>query len=516
MLRSFSGLGVLAGVAGGAWLAAGAGAGPAPNPTTNAEALAPFFEQAMTGRVDIVALGDSNQLFQGHGWDHGWGRAASVRFGMYATPLFSAGENSGNGAGQGYGATTFSTGGSGQFLYAGAPVFHDAPLSPSPGLRPLNYTHIPAMGAAGTGFNLGFFMDADCPVDVNAALRFHYVYGEFLGATGSFNPMVRLQQPPFSTLITSPTVSCAGPAPAIVAGSLDLPGATRNAALNFRIAPWGQVIFGPFIWYYQRAENLERPRGASFHTLYGFGGQSARDMAASVQAADDSYLTLFFGQVRALQGETKRVLVRINTGLNDRNEEGMSAGPNPQTPGNSAGAFADNLQAIMNRIGAIWALNSWDPEELFFLLTVSHPIDDPDDEQLLSYRAAAEQVALANPRAATVRLDALTNASEMLSSGWYQANGFDRNHLTQPAFEELARRELTALRPIHCWADSNGDGLVGFADLNTLLSAFGATTTAGQAPTIFSGDIDADGDVDFTDLNALLSVYGQERPSGAG
>ncbi len=52
-----------------------------------------------------------------------------------------------------------------------------------------------------------------------------------------------------------------------------------------------------------------------------------------------------------------------------------------------------------------------------------------------------------------------------------------------------------------CVGDLDGDGLIGFADLNILLGGFN-TSGAG-----LPGDLDDDGDVDFADLNTLLGLY---------
>lgn len=49
--------------------------------------------------------------------------------------------------------------------------------------------------------------------------------------------------------------------------------------------------------------------------------------------------------------------------------------------------------------------------------------------------------------------------------------------------------------------DANGDGLVNFADLNIVISAF--NTSGADIP----GDLDDDGDVDFADLNEVLSNF---------
>jgi len=52
--------------------------------------------------------------------------------------------------------------------------------------------------------------------------------------------------------------------------------------------------------------------------------------------------------------------------------------------------------------------------------------------------------------------------------------------------------------------DLNGDGVVNFADLNIVLSAFGSTGVPGMTP----GDANGDGVVNFADLNIVLSAFG--------
>ncbi len=52
---------------------------------------------------------------------------------------------------------------------------------------------------------------------------------------------------------------------------------------------------------------------------------------------------------------------------------------------------------------------------------------------------------------------------------------------------------------IGCVGDLNGDGVIDFDDLVTLLAAYGASA---------AGDVDGDGDTDFNDLVALLGAYG--------
>ncbi len=53
-----------------------------------------------------------------------------------------------------------------------------------------------------------------------------------------------------------------------------------------------------------------------------------------------------------------------------------------------------------------------------------------------------------------------------------------------------------------CPGDTNGDNIVNFTDLNTVLSTFG------QIGSGLAGDVNGDGIVDFTDLNIVLSNFG--------
>ncbi len=68
----------------------------------------------------------------------------------------------------------------------------------------------------------------------------------------------------------------------------------------------------------------------------------------------------------------------------------------------------------------------------------------------------------------------------------------------QGAFGEF---RLAATATVSCPGDANGDGLINFADLNTVLAQFN-TPGANQ-----SGDFDLDGDVDFADLNTVISGF---------
>jgi hypothetical protein len=62
------------------------------------------------------------------------------------------------------------------------------------------------------------------------------------------------------------------------------------------------------------------------------------------------------------------------------------------------------------------------------------------------------------------------------------------------------------IRINNCPGDTNGDGVVNFADLNAVLASFG------QSGSTIPGDVNADGRVDFADLNLVLSNFGLPCP----
>lgn len=414
--------------------------------------LRTFLAQASTRRIDLVCLGDSNQLFAGHGWDHGLSKALADRVGLYATGLHFAGENVGNSAGVGYFAYTFSTAWTNLFAYAGAPADADRFLnSASSGLAPANYLSIAPGTVTPAGPNIGMAIDPGGPWNVSAAWRFHFTYAAFPAAGlqpgwGVFRPMVRLNQAPWTWLAQATPIDARANQVEPSAGVLELPAASRPGGLNFRFSDPATGITGPFVAYSMRAEQSSRTTGASVHTLYGKGGQSAYDFARALQLSSDDTLAWIFSQVRALQPAPARVIVRINTGLNDRNETERSLGPLGVLPGDSAEAYADNLTAILNRIESVWVGQGWELSELAFLLTPSHAFSLPEDPELVAYRAAAAQIARTRARVGMVDLAQILPADQMLARGFYQSGGTDRAHLTQAGFEFLAARELDAIR----------------------------------------------------------------------
>jgi len=412
------------------------------------------------------------------------------------------GEGNGNSVGVGYLASTWATASGGQFQYSGAPEPLNGFLSGT-NIHPNYYLYAPAGRTVSGHYTTGLILSASHALNIAGNLRFHTVFGQFEGSgVGSFRPAVRMDAPPYANLVWDDAVSTRTGVDGqwgLARTTLDLPAASRPFPLGFRLARAGQdSIVGPFLAYYVRCENTDKTQGAAYHSLFGMGGGSVYDMASALIAAPDLTLTTFFYEVRLLQSGVKRVLVRVNAGLNDRNEQQPSVN-NGYLPGNSAQAFGDNCQAIIDRIQEIWTLNGWDTGELFFVFTVSHPIATPDDAVLLTYRAAAETLALTNPRTATARFDALTSATEMAANAWYQSPT-DSSHLRAAGFDALAARELAALMAAAvCPSDIDADGDADSDDITVFFNAW----DQGE----ITSDFDGDGDTDSDDIVVFFGAW---------
>ncbi|MFZ4573512.1 MAG: hypothetical protein ACOYN0_03890 [Phycisphaerales bacterium] len=415
-------------------------------PVHGGERLAPFWEACRTRRADVLCLGDSNQLHRAAGWDDAVSFVMSEEFGLYATGLHPLGENEGFGAGIGLGSTTLNTAGGPGCAYAGAPASAVARLDTEvSGLAPHNYLFVAEGSEVLGGVAAGMTLTAESPLTLAAALRFHVTFATFAGSgPGGFDPGVRVDTVPPQFLARPGVISTRGE-DGVGRAAIDLPAGQRSGSVSLRLAADAQAkVIGPFVGYFARAERPGVERGVSVHTLYGKGGQSARDMALALQSASDQTLVMVLTEATSLQSGPRVAMVRICTGLNDRGEPLGSLGPEPQTPGGSAGAYADNLHAIVARLEQAWALAGFEPQNLYLVITPSHPVPGADDEPLKLYRRTAEDVARNHPRAASVDLARVVSVAELEKNSWYVTQG-DYNHLRRDGARAVYRRELDSL-----------------------------------------------------------------------
>ena len=391
------------------------------------------------GRVDFIGIGDSNQIHNGFGWDHGLQYALDQKFEMYATGLISMNEGNASGSGTGYG---YNFNASQPLIGAvsGAPAALDDYLdNGAGGPNPHFYAYL-AAGAVGAGSNSGMIVNAVPDVlDHSAALDFELHYGTFASGAGDFEGSVRINQSPFSQLVTTGVISTNTGAETMQRAKMSIAADVGRTGVPLAVR-WisnANGINAPFFGLWMRCSNPARLTGYSFHTLVYRGGQSKRTMAVDMQQLSDTTLTYYFGEARRLQGLVKTIVITINSGANDRNETLTSVGPNAVTDGDSAAAFVDNFEAIKVRIEEIWTAEGWDMSELYWLVYPTHPVSDPDDGEFISYRDAIDAHILDIPNAQMIDISLLTDEAEMLANSWYASGGADRNHLTQAGYEEI-------------------------------------------------------------------------------
>lgn len=110
-----------------------------------------------------------------------------------------------------------------------------------------------------------------------------------------------------------------------------------------------------------------------------------------------------------------------------------------------------------------------------------------------------------------VNLNGAFEQDELNAMGFVYYSGDDQGRLSNG--DATATTNASDHRPVvfdlfldgaTCPGDTNGDGVVNFADLNTVLSEYGMTGPPGA----LAGDLNNDGVVDFGDLNIVLSNFG--------
>ena len=398
-------------------------------PTTAFEAIA----EASSRRIDIVGIGDSNQLKDGYGFDGGFRKALSDRFGLYATPPL---------AGAAFGANT----GAIEVHQNGAIASVDYRFVAEGATVPAGTTNGLAVGAQQAGQKY--------PLNPTSRLRGHFKYATFSAGGGTFKPGARREDAGFGVIQMGTTVNTDTGTDGTSIYTLEIPAnaGRANQAVGFKwVVAQQEAITGKFISYFMRVEDADKKNGVCISPLYNGSGQSLYDAAVKFNGGWSlPQLTNYFYEIRRLQlseGLKPIVVIYINMGLNDQNEtltpsQGWRASTDPQ----SATAYLDNLEAVAKRIEDVWQVNGWDEKELYWWVIPSHPTASPDSAKLRAYRKAASSFAMNKPRASFVDFENLTSYAEMLDSGWYLEDGLDVYHLNSAGYDALSQRIVDLIK----------------------------------------------------------------------
>ncbi|MEO0511456.1 MAG: hypothetical protein AAF108_00975 [Planctomycetota bacterium] len=240
--------------------------------------------------VDLIGIGDSNQLYQKTGWDEGLQLGLAESRTMYATGLISPQQNNGNGSGTGAGYRGVTHG---ALLETGAPpelaAFVDDELG-----NIHEYGFLDEGTASRNNFS-GLAIELNCPLDLQSDLRFDFRYGVFPYGEGSFRPAVRRGVPGYAVLQKGDTTATSGPAFEMKTTSVLLPATSVVTRLEAGFTvPKVADIAAPFFGAYVRAVDESADAGFSYHTQLYLSGRSLRDMAEAFQNASDDYLADFY------------------------------------------------------------------------------------------------------------------------------------------------------------------------------------------------------------------------------
>lgn len=403
-----------------------------------------LLSRLQSGRVDFIGLGDSNQSINTLGWDHGFRVALESVSQMFASGFYTVNSNNANGADLG----TYTAYNSAQSLFgttSGAPI----PLREwlNSGGTPLanhKYGYL-ASGTFAAGSESGLISLANSPLGNSGELQYDLHYGTITFGAGQSELSVRLQDSPNTELATSGVFTNFAAEYDMAVQSLTLPAGTVTDAdpVNFRFVSDTNGADGPFFAIWQRIHRPDRTTGYSYHSLSAYGGGTARTLALSVQSLTHTALAYYIDEMRKLQGATKTIVIVINAGINDRSETATSVGPEAITDGDSPEAYVDNIQAIVNVFESVYTTEGWDSSELHFVIMPSHVIAEPDDAEIVSYRAGVVDRFGAKARTQIIDFSDYFDQAAMLSNGYYASSGSDKLHLSQDGYEGLA----TAIMP---------------------------------------------------------------------
>ena len=318
----------------------------------NAAVLKPFVDAAQTRRVDIAGIGDSNQVAGpggNYGWDHGYSKAWTDRYGSFATGLFGTNAHGGWDGPQGYidswgrpyGARQHRRHRRARQVQAllRQPERRLQRLPPElrvlrPQLRradeSLGADDHDAQGRAGLGAEPQVAPDLR---DVRHRRRRVQPVGQRAVRQDRLRPRV-------ST--STGTVGLADGAYSIPAAAYNQPGAEW---MNIGVSHVAEgTMRGPFYGLWQRVEG-DRPTGVSYSTTLWQGGRALVHAATALKAQSDDALKEYVRNLVKLQDGQKMLLVQVNHGGNDAGMALPSVGPR-SAPSNTPAGFADNADAL--------------------------------------------------------------------------------------------------------------------------------------------------------------------------
>ncbi len=388
--------------------------------------LKKFMAKAGKQRVAVVAFGDSNQVFGGHGWRKYMAEAIKKQFGSYGTGLVQVKDRM---------ASWAKFQGS---INKGAPDALAGKL--------FSYWYLPAGEKQKADWNItGFEVPAGQPFDITAKLKFRIRYATFTEGNGSFRPAVRFNRPPWKTFKrASAPVSTKGDSVAMKEYDMTIDAdKTRTTKILFSVSQVGTMIKSPFLGEFMSVEGVDKANGCTYQTMYGVGGHSLLEMLNFVRKKGEDAVAGYFDFIRGSLNGDKSCAVIINSGLNDRNRKITSIGPEKKHMANTGPGYKDNLKGLAMFLEKCWIKAGGTKDTIHFIFIPSHPISTPDDVKLVAYRKAALELAKEMDNASAIMLPELVSQATMKSNGYYDKRG--NAHLTRKGYTTLSEAVVKAM-----------------------------------------------------------------------
>lgn len=378
-------------------------------PIVNRSALTAALNRALTERVAIIGIGDSNQAFNGAGWGYYQAQQLFAIYGCFGSGLLPMGQQYQAQMGQ----YLSGAGRNNQGVNTGAPSQLDQ-YAPGGSLAFPSYAYVASGNSVivqGFAQYSSLYGGANA-LDQTGNLLFRMSYGTFATGSTSYTPMIRQEQPPYSTLATGAAINPVTGSYGIVDYTVSLSPGSRTLDFSFEPTTINTNLNGPFFGLYMSVENASKNAGLSYQSLIYHAGASLADFNTDLTTFGTVALNEYMREIKLqLTGSHPSVIFMINAGVNDRNIT---------PPGNSASAYAANFQALATKLTTAWVAAGGDASLIHFCSIVSQPISQPDDSSLVGYRAIMTQlVSTGFNNASQVVLPNLANYQYANELSWY-------------------------------------------------------------------------------------------------
>ena len=360
------------------------------------QGVADWVQAALTGRADVLVLGDSVVFKDGVGWDGGLSAGFDRTLGLAGTGLLSGNYSNSNGAGYGYESFGQNPSNWGFAFVPGtdvAAITNDEINSDEYARSQHPWGEVTVNARRGTVAELGVQVSRQGDTaEPDRAFTFEaYVSGD-----GALYNVTRTAADGSTIAVGLQQVTSADDQ--LVSFDFAAGTTAGDAFQSIAITDPSQLSFIPFGSDRTLEETpltisnfrlLETGSTGVTVTSWGYGGQSTREFVEEQYnpLGKDNTAELLD---RVVEGGSGKLLVFVMEGLNDKNETQPSL--NGIADGDSTAAFIDNVDTLIRQVRLDWAGAGNDPDDLEFITFGTY--DQGSDPKLEDYSAALQQHAL--------------------------------------------------------------------------------------------------------------------------